>query len=317
MTKAFNNKIENARKLIYQTERPEDFDAYLVNSREEQIPAMVTSRKGANIYSNFDTAADMYAYTPDPSEQVKEVVTTYAGRVDGGNFKWTFNNAVDDVLTIVNMELKTAITGYKTTLVGIQDENDKPIADGIGGDLCEILSDASSPFTVTNGSTSGSKGSVTVNGIEYTCCLKVGSSTVIAFTTNSAMTLTLVFNGSDGKKVEISNGVGIKTVSNGRIVVEDLPAGSYTIKKNSGESYLFYILLSESSATSVTTLEETSRIYLNGGIIRNVNHYEMQIYDAAVRLVYSGNGNADLSDCPHGVYWVRISGYAQTQKVIW
>jgi len=96
MTKTYNNKIDKVTKLIYQTERANDFDAYLVFSRNEQIPSSIISKKGGNAYSNFDTAPTMYAYTPDSPEDVVKTVTESAGRINGGDFKWTFNNAVDD-----------------------------------------------------------------------------------------------------------------------------------------------------------------------------------------------------------------------------
>ena len=40
--------------------------------------------------------------------------------MNGGDFKWTFNNAVDDNLTTVNTALKTAITNYVSSMVGVQ-----------------------------------------------------------------------------------------------------------------------------------------------------------------------------------------------------
>lgn len=122
MTKAYNNAINMAEvtKLLYQSDRPTDFDAYLVSSRTETIPATVKSRKGANIYNNFDVDVSMYTYTPHSPEDVVAVVTANAGRMNGGDFKWTFNNAVDDNLTTVNTALKTAITNYVSSMVGVQ-----------------------------------------------------------------------------------------------------------------------------------------------------------------------------------------------------
>lgn len=122
MTKAYNNAINmvEVTKLLYQTDRPTDFDAYLVNARNETIPVTVKSRKGSNIYNNFDIDVSMYSYTPLNPNEVAADVTANAGRMNGGDFKWTFNNAVDDNLTTVNAALKTAITNYNSSLVGIQ-----------------------------------------------------------------------------------------------------------------------------------------------------------------------------------------------------
>ena len=122
MTKAYNNAINmtEVTKLLYQTDRPTDFDAYLVGSRNETIPATVKSRKGANIYNNFDVDVSMYAYIPHSTEDVVANVVANSGRMNGGDFKWTFNNAVDDNLTTVNAALKTAVTNYLSSMVGVQ-----------------------------------------------------------------------------------------------------------------------------------------------------------------------------------------------------
>jgi hypothetical protein len=105
-----------------------DFDAYVAASRAEKVPATVKSASGANIYNNFDTDASlMYAYTADAPDAAKTKVMTYAGRMQGGDFKWTFNNAVDDTSSAVNAPLKAAVVGYKTSLVYIQGEGTAPV----------------------------------------------------------------------------------------------------------------------------------------------------------------------------------------------
>lgn len=122
MTKAFNNAINMAEvtKLLYQTDRAADFDAYLVSSRNETIPATVKSRKGANTYNNFDTDVSMYNYTPHSPEEVAANVLANAGRMNGGDFRWTFNNTIDDNLTTVNAALKSAVSNYVSNMVGVQ-----------------------------------------------------------------------------------------------------------------------------------------------------------------------------------------------------
>lgn len=52
---------------------------------------------GENVYNNFDTDPSlMYACTPDVPDAAKTNVMKYAGRINGGDFKWQFNNAIDD-----------------------------------------------------------------------------------------------------------------------------------------------------------------------------------------------------------------------------
>ena len=91
-----------------------DFDAYVVSSRETQVPSSVKSYDGANTYNNFDTDKSiMYSYTADSPEQAVANVRAYAGRVQGGDFKWTFDNSVDDAASEVNQKLKDALMAYK------------------------------------------------------------------------------------------------------------------------------------------------------------------------------------------------------------
>ena len=101
-----------------------DFDAYLAKTRDEQVPATVKSFQGANMYNNFDTDATLYVKTlvPDAPDVAKTKTMQYAGRTNGGDIKWAFNNTLDDVAYLVNTPLKTAITNYTTKLVSVQGE---------------------------------------------------------------------------------------------------------------------------------------------------------------------------------------------------
>ncbi|MEO7976688.1 T9SS type A sorting domain-containing protein [Flavobacterium sp.] len=101
-----------------------DFDAYLALSRDEIVPATVISKSGANTYNNFDTNAALYVknLVIDTPLDAKSKVTQYAGRVSGGDLKWTFNNATDDKSYLVIAALKTALTNYTSTMVAVQGE---------------------------------------------------------------------------------------------------------------------------------------------------------------------------------------------------
>ena len=91
-----------------------DFDAYVVSSRDTQVPSSVKSYSGENTYNNFDTDKSiMYSYTADSPEQAVANVRAYAGRLQGGDFKWTFDNSVDDASSDVNQALKDALMAYK------------------------------------------------------------------------------------------------------------------------------------------------------------------------------------------------------------
>ena len=126
--KAWNNVMSGQHRFVAYgasdvSGSTAEFDAYVAKSRSELMPNTVKSYQGANVYNNFDmNTATMYGYTADAPEAAKTKVTTYAGRVSGGDIKWTFNNAVDDTASELNAPLKTALTNYRTPMVYIQGE---------------------------------------------------------------------------------------------------------------------------------------------------------------------------------------------------
>lgn len=327
MTKAYNNKIEGATKLYDQRDRATDFDAYLVAHRDEQLPASVVSRKGGNVYSNFDTSPLMYAYTPDAPEDLRDIVTKYAGRVEGGDFKWHFDQPSDATSNTINEALKLALTNYTSSLLAIQgevvpEEEDTPEEEFgaliAGGGMCDLLSlGDDSGFAITNGSTTNSRGSVTVNEILYNCCMKIGSSTTITFTTTKPARLNMVFNQSDGNTLELNNGIGIHAIANGRLLL-DLPIpATYTVKRKATESYLFYLSLSEMVSTGVDTTPHDASVYLSNGVIYNPENRLIQVLDLSGRVVDAGEGDRSIARFARGIYFVRIVATQQVVKVKW
>lgn len=96
------------------------FDCYEATERAEEVPATVKALVGGTAYNNFDTdPALIYTYTPADATEVPAHVTGYwgAGRLNKGDFKWTFTNSTEDTSYGVNQELKTALLNYKGGLV--------------------------------------------------------------------------------------------------------------------------------------------------------------------------------------------------------
>lgn len=124
--KSFNNYFTekpSSFSYITQKENATDFDVYEVSSRNETIPASYKTVAGGTSYHNFDTDNSLiYNYTPTEPSLVKTVVTTSAGRMNGGDFHWNFNNNVDDQSHTLNEELMNAIRSYKTKLISCFDE---------------------------------------------------------------------------------------------------------------------------------------------------------------------------------------------------
>ena len=167
--KAYNNTIIGATSYVtYQTNSTE-FDAYEVSSASTQVPGSVVSYQGASTYNNFDTDSSiMYSYTADDPETAMVKVQKYAGRVDGGDFDWEFDDSVDDTSSAVNEELKAAISSYTTNLVSVGSAtSDEIVYDDSSN---SSSSNDTTDDTSTNdesGSSSSSEASDTSNSSSY------------------------------------------------------------------------------------------------------------------------------------------------------
>ena len=110
--KSYGNKyVGNTSTPITYQKNNTSFDCYEASSRNEVIPNTVKTLSGGNIYNNFDTSSNMYSYNVETPEKAKETVLAYAGRVQGGDFKWTFTDS-DNKSYSVNQALKDALVDY-------------------------------------------------------------------------------------------------------------------------------------------------------------------------------------------------------------
>lgn len=129
--KAYGNYIEGASSYIPYAKDNTSFDAYEVSSPSETVPSSVKTVSGGTTYNNFDTNSEiMYSYTADAAADVPSIVTAKAGRVQGGDFQWKFDNSVDDASYAVNNALKQALVNYKPTVIAIGSgfsENTDPV----------------------------------------------------------------------------------------------------------------------------------------------------------------------------------------------
>ena len=264
MIKAYGNlyaeRSENFR-LVTHKQSVTNFDCYEADTRDEQVPATYKTLKGGTIYNNFDTDPEkMYAYTADEATGVPAVVTGQygAGRMQHGDFQWTFNNATDDADYEVNTALKNALAAYQPTLVGVfgsastggggdddtDDDDDAPGTPALPTDgdyACHFTGrKPSNSFYTIQGNYSNSKGQATVNGTTYTDCLKMESSTSIRFTITQEMLLTLVFAEGTVPNIKI-DGTKVSATS-GNIITHPLTAGAHEITKDRTFN-LFYINL--------------------------------------------------------------------------
>ena len=279
MIKAYGNVIVGAASYKPYSTNSSDFDCYDASSRTEQVPSSVAAANGGATYSNFDTASDMYSYTVDAAEDVPAIVEAKAGRVNGGDFQWDFDDSTEDTNSEVITALKSALVSYDDTIVAIgsgftdsttpaqtttasttalsQTTTAATTNNGgtvTAGDYVHNFTEngTTSTFYTISGNLSTAKGTVSYNGLTLTQCLKMESATSITF--SGSGTLTLVF--AEASKTVKIDGTKYTTDANG-IVTVTLSAGSHEILK--GDSInLFYMSLSGTGETVSTTATTAS-----------------------------------------------------------
>ena len=265
MIKAYGNHIDrSAKNFRYYTQAAPastGYDAYETSSREEKVPATEVTRQGGTSYNNFDTDASlMYTYTPDAAEDVPSIVKGYygAGRLNHGDITHTFadNTGNEDTDSSPDAIFETEIDSYKPALVGFFTEDASSGEEPGGGDepggevtptpegtiTCSFDKSgtpSNSLFTVTNGNGSNSKGKVTIDGVEYTTCLKIESETNIKFSLTKSMNMTLYFGPSETASIKVN---GNKISGSGNTYTQTLEPGNYTLTKDKSVN-LFFIKL--------------------------------------------------------------------------
>ena len=257
--------------FISYSQNKTSFDAYVASSRNEVVPGSVVALSGGTSYSNFDTSSGMYSYNVQTAEDARDTVVKYAGRVQGGDFKWTFTDK-DNSDYNVNSALKSALKNYKSSLVSVgglaittpdsgntnpeggntnpeggntnpeggntNPEGGSTTPDITGGIVHDFTaSGKTSQYFTINGNLSTSKGTVEYAGKTLTQCLKMESSTSITFTMASAGKVTLVFNPTASCKID-----GEKYTSSSNAITVELEAGQHTITK-ADSTNLFYIVV--------------------------------------------------------------------------
>lgn len=251
--KSFNNYIEGAKSYVTYQENNKEFDAYEASSKDEIVPNSVVTKQGSHTYDNFDTNESiMYEYNVQTPIEAKEEVIAKAGRLDGGDFKWTFTEA-DDTSYDVDIKLKEAIFNYKSSIVKIGNDeiNDEENNENGGneeinppvieGSIAHSFTDdgLESDFFNISGNLSSSKGTVNYNGLTLTRCLKIESTTSITFNIDKPMKLILVFNEGINKNIYVDE---VKQAISNGVLELTLQEGQHSIRKDDSIN-LYYIQL--------------------------------------------------------------------------
>lgn len=332
MIKAYGNIIEGGT-FVSHSENSTQFDAYVASSRNEQVPSSVKAASGGATYNNFDTASDFYSYNVDKAEDVPTIVTSNAGRVDGGDFKWTFTEA-DDESYAVNDALKAALVAYDDSIVAIgsgfkEDSSNPPTSTPAqttakpstpaqttatpstpvvsGGQVHDFTANGknSSFYTIT-GNLASNKGTASYDGKSLTQSLKMESATNITFNAGSAGKLTLVFGSAEGgKKVKV-DGTAYTTDANG-IATIDLAAGSHTITK--GDSInLFYMVFGGEAGSARTTTAPSGQV-TTPPVVTNVPPVTPS---GDIKVVYAGGWNEMAYLVCSGLNDASVTGVSYT-----
>ncbi len=277
--KAYGNVIVGAERFVPNSEDAVQFDAVVVANRNDKVDSSVTAYSGGAGYNNFDTASDFYKYNVQTAEDAKATVMEYSGRMNGGDFQWTFTDA-DDTDYGVNQELKAALAKHDDQIVAIggnsasvnpgpdptdptdptptptdpTDPVNPPVpASSIVHNFTDDGFTSSFYSFAGNHLTTGKHGTYTYDfgsGTEtLNNALKFDSGGSVTFTPTADGTVTIaVASNTAGRTVVISDGtsdvgkVTLDTANKLFVLTANVSANvTYTVKRSSGESALYYI----------------------------------------------------------------------------
>jgi pectate lyase len=254
--KAFNNTFDasigtnNMRFVAYGDPSPSfniagvissttDFDAYLATTRGELVPSTVKPFQGTGTYNNFDTDANLYVknLVIDVPDVAKTKAMQYAGRVEGGDLKFTFNNAVDDAAYLVNATIKTAITNYTTKMVFVQGEGSQTLTSPTNNNQTVVNGTAISPIAFTWG---GAATDATVTGLPASGLTFVKDATTQTVTISGTPTANVTYS------IATVGTAGTAATGSGTITVTQPSSQTLTSPANSSQSV--------ASGTAISTI---------------------------------------------------------------
>ncbi|MBP3379699.1 MAG: hypothetical protein J6K77_02395 [Ruminococcus sp.] len=316
MIKAYGNVFQGGTYVPYSSDNTQ-FDFYDAKSRTETVPSSVKAANGGAGYNNFDTAGDFYSYSVDAAEDVPAIVTAKAGRVDGGDFKWDFDDAKEDTNYAVIPELKSALVAYKDSIVSIgsgfkEDVSNPPTTTpsqtqpttpaqttpvqttpptnpGVtGGQIHNFTeNEMSSSFYTITGNMNSKPTAITYNGMTLSKCMKMESATSVSFTAGSSGLLTLVTDGAS-KSIKVD---GDKYIidADGTLTL-DIGAGAHTITKGDSMN-LYYIAFGGEGGTPVVTAPPVTTQGGNTPVVTTVTTPAPVVPSGNISVVYAGGWN--------------------------
>lgn len=312
--KAFNNTFDadiatnNMRFVAYgdtnplyniagKTSSKTDFDAYLATSRGEVVSSNVKSKSGANTYNNFDTNAALYVknLVIDQPATAKTKVTQYAGRVSGGDLKWTFNNSVDDKSSLVIAALKSALTNYTGSLVAVQGEGTPPanpqtLTSTTNNNQTVTIGTAISSIIFTWG---GSATDATVTGLPASGISFVKNATNKTITITGTPTATLSYSIATIGTGTVATGSGTITVSaaNGQ-TLSSTSNNNQTVASGTAISAIVFTWGGSATDATVTGLPASGIIFVKNTSAKTITISGTPTATVSYSIATVGTGTA-------------------------
>lgn len=186
-----------------------------------------------------------------------------------------------------------------------------PFGDEIHNFTTSVLNSSFYGFASAN--MNSNPGNTTYDGLTLTARLKIESATVIAYTTPTISTLTLVFDPSFNGTIKLDN--VSYTASSGLLEIPNVPAGAHTITKGSVAN-LYYIKTAYNALNVDTFDKNCIRFYPNPvlneltiSIPNDLKIEYLEIYDLTGRLVKTSKvveKTIDMNEFSKGSYIVRV-----------
>lgn len=317
--KAFNNTFDasngtnNMRFVAYNDPNPlyniagkisstTDFDAYVATTRGEVVSSAVKSKSGANTYNNFDTDANLYVknLVIDTPAAAKTKTTQYAGRVSGGDLKWTFNNATDDTSSLVITALKTALTNYLGTLVAVQGEGNPPA----GTQTLTLTSGSNNNQTVASGTAissivftwGGDATDATVTGLPASGLSFVKNTTAKTITISGTPTATVSYSiATSGTSGSPATGSGTVTVTAaGNQTLTSTGNNSQTVSSGTAIASIVFTWGGNATDASVTGLPSSGLSFVKNTTAKTITITGTPTANVSYSVTTSGNAGTPV-----------------------
>ncbi|WNH08120.1 T9SS type A sorting domain-containing protein [Thalassobellus suaedae] len=334
--KAFGNDITGAKRFVAyggaggNQNTMVDFDAVVASTRDEAISNSIISSYGSNTYNNFDTDAALYIknLVPDSPADAKTKVMLYSGRLNGGDFNWSFNNSEDDTSYAVNAPLKAALSNYMTSLVYIQGEavpSSQTLTSTTGNNDQNVQEgNAINPIIFTWG---GDATDVTVNGLPASGVDFVKDATAktitISGTPTSDVSYTVTTVGAISTPVSESGTITVGIVSSGDEIHNFTESGTtstfYSITGNlstsKGDAHYNNLTLTQclkiESITEIlftTVAESTLTLVFNDGVSGDIkiDGVSKNFSTGVLTLIIPAGSHTITKDVTLNLYYMSV-----------